>query len=37
MNLPTSDRRYGEKEIGRILRRASELQRAEPSAPDPAG
>ncbi len=37
MELPAPERRYGEKEIGRILKRASELQRAEPTAPDPAG
>lgn len=30
-------RRYGEKEVGLILRRATELQRAEPAVPDPAG
>lgn len=30
-------RRYSEKEFGLILRRATELQRAEPAAPDPAG
>ncbi len=30
-------RRYSEKEAGKILRRAAELQRAEPSASDPAG
>jgi len=30
-------RRYSEKEAGRILRRAAEMQRAEPSAADPSG
>lgn len=30
-------RRYSEKEVGLILRRATELQRAEPAARDPAG
>ncbi len=30
-------RRYSEKEVGLILRRATEMQRAEPTAPDPAG
>ncbi|MCL7970956.1 MAG: hypothetical protein M8866_02545 [marine benthic group bacterium] len=30
-------RRYSEKEVGLILRRATEMQRAEPSAPDPTG
>lgn len=34
MNLP---RRYDEKEIGRLLRRATELQTAEPTAPNPGG
>ncbi len=38
MTEPTpSPRRYSEKEVGLILRRATEMQRAEPSAPDPAG
>jgi hypothetical protein len=32
-----SSRRYSEKEVGLILRRATELQRSEPSAPDPTG
>jgi hypothetical protein len=30
-------RRYSEEEVGLILRRATEMQRAEPTAPDPAG
>jgi hypothetical protein len=30
-------RRYSEKEVGRILRRATEIQRAEPTARSPAG
>ncbi|MEE8175809.1 MAG: hypothetical protein V3T97_04300, partial [Gemmatimonadota bacterium] len=30
-------RHYTEKEVGLILRRATELQRSEPSARDPAG
>jgi hypothetical protein len=30
-------RRYSEEEVGLILRRATEIQRAEPAAPDPAG
>jgi hypothetical protein len=30
-------RRYSEDEVGQILRRATELQRAEPTATDPAG
>ena len=30
-------RRYSEEEVALILRRATEMQRAEPSAPDPAG
>lgn len=30
-------RRYGDREVARILERAAELQRAEPSALDPAG
>jgi hypothetical protein len=30
-------RRYSEEEIALILRRATEMQRAEPTAPDPAG
>ncbi|MEN8145392.1 MAG: hypothetical protein ABFS14_10630 [Gemmatimonadota bacterium] len=32
-----TSRRYTDKEIGLILRRASSLQRAEPSGPDPSG
>ena len=36
-DTPTGPRRYSEKEVGLILRRATELQRAEPAAPDPAG
>lgn len=38
--LPDSQlpaRRYGDKEVARILKRATELQRAEPSATDPEG
>lgn len=30
-------RRYGEKEIGRILKRATEIQHAEPTAPAASG
>ena len=30
-------RRYGDREVARILKRAAELQRAEPSAADPEG
>ena len=30
-------RRYSEEEVGLILRRATEIQRAEPTAPDPEG
>lgn len=30
-------RRFGEKEVGEILKRASELQRASPARPDPSG
>lgn len=38
MTEPTpSPRRYTEKEVGLILRRATEMQRAAPSAPDPTG
>lgn len=37
MNLPDlPDRRYSEKEVARLLRRAIELQRAESAAPGPA-
>lgn len=32
-----SPRRYGEKEVSRLLERATELQRAQPSSPDPSG
>lgn len=35
--MPPDDHRYGDKEIGKILRRASEIQRSEPTAPDPSG
>lgn len=35
--LPPARRRFGDKDIAKILKRASELQRAEPSRPDPAG
>ncbi len=35
--LPPEQVRYGDKEIAKILRRASELQRAAPSRPDPSG
>lgn len=34
--LPAA-RRYGDREVARILKRATELQRAEPSAADPEG
>jgi len=34
---PPGPRRYSESEVGLILRRATEMQRAQPSAPDPAG
>ena len=34
---PLPPHRYGDREVARILKRATELQRAEPSAPDPAG
>lgn len=37
MNEPVGPRRYTEKEVGLILRRATQMQRAEPSAEDPAG
>ena len=30
-------RRYGDKDVARILKRATELQRAEPGAADPEG
>ena len=30
-------RKYSEDEVGLILRRATEMQRAEPTAPDPTG
>ncbi len=35
--IPSGSRRYSEKEVGLILRRATELQRAEPYAEDPTG
>lgn len=35
--LPSVARRYDDDEIGRILRRATQLQRAEPTAADPTG
>lgn len=34
---PPDVRRYGEKEITRILRRASQMQRESPARPDPSG
>lgn len=37
MNGEFVPRRYSEKEAGTILRKAAEMQRAEPSAADPAG
>ena len=37
MNQDLVPRRYSEKEAGEILRRAAEMQRAEPSAADPSG
>jgi len=30
-------RRYNEKEVARLLKRASELQRSSPAAPNPSG
>ncbi|MBT8338049.1 MAG: hypothetical protein KJO11_15780 [Gemmatimonadetes bacterium] len=36
-DLPTRPRRYDEKEVSRLLERASELQRSRPTAPDPTG
>jgi hypothetical protein len=35
--LPPDVRRYSDKEISRILRRASQIQRETPARPDPAG
>ena len=35
--LPPERVTYGDKEIARILKRASELQRAAPTRPDPSG
>ncbi len=35
--LPPEQQRYGDKEIAKILKRASQLQRAAPSRPDPTG
>lgn len=37
MSGDLAPRRYSEKEAGRILRKAAEMQRAEPSAADPSG
>jgi len=34
---PPAARRYGDRDVARILKRATELQRAEPSAVDPGG
>jgi hypothetical protein len=34
---PVPTRRYDEKEVGLLLRRAAELQRASPMVPDPSG
>lgn len=36
-DLPAAPRRYDEKEVGLLLRRAAELQRASPRVPDPSG
>jgi len=36
-NLEPMGRRYSEKEVGRLLRRATEMQRAEPTADNPEG
>jgi hypothetical protein len=36
-DMESGSRRYSEKEVGLILRKATELQRAEPSALDPTG
>jgi hypothetical protein len=36
-DLPTPSRRYDEKEVGLLLKRAAELQRASPRVPDPSG
>ena len=36
-DIQRGSRRYSEKEVGLILRRATELQRAEPHAEDPTG
>lgn len=35
--IDSGPRRYSEKEVGLILKRATELQRAEPSVPNPEG
>ena len=35
-NLP-AERRYNEKEVSRLLKRAAELQRSSPAAPNPTG
>lgn len=35
--LPTAPRRYGEDEVSRLLKRATELQRAQPTSPEPSG
>ena len=35
--LPPERRLFGDKDISKILKRASELQRAEPTQPDPSG
>lgn len=36
-DLPTRPRRYDEKEVSRLLERASELQRSQPAVADPSG
>lgn len=36
-SIPPDQQRYGDKEIAKILKRASQLQRAAPARPDPAG
>ena len=36
-DLVPGSRRYSEKEVGLILRRATQMQRAEPTAGDPEG
>lgn len=35
--FPVADRRYSEKEVSRLLRRAAELQRSSPTSPNPSG